>query len=363
MSRFYHTYDLNSEIEKELLRASHLAQILIDEFDLFVISKALFRALDREVNIEIVIISNSQNKSMKLVNLCKRLIDQEVSIYWKMDSDLFTKEDYFAIFDKEYLICGHEQADFEYPETLLRSKNDYFNGIAHSAQKINLLSGDIEIDFTVDKSIVLSKESITLKWETKNAHEIVIHPDQWSVSPQGVKTIQITEDTKFTIEGKNKDRSSRKSLFVRVIKENDIDIDVDVFDPIIKDFIAIRPASNGEGLYAAYLNQKIKLTWNIPMIGKFSESKLGKLPLVGSHEFELNGNETLLFTFKTINRTQAKKISFHCFHDESFFNVGSVEKQESEKTVSEQSSGSQNWISLFLNSCVKLFNIFIKKNI
>ena len=94
MSRFYHTYDLNSEIEKELLRASHLAQILIDEFDLFVISKALFRALDREINIEIVIISNSQNKSMKLVNLCKRLIDQEVSIYWKMDHTLFIKEDY-----------------------------------------------------------------------------------------------------------------------------------------------------------------------------------------------------------------------------------------------------------------------------
>ena len=87
MSRFYHTYDLNSEVEKELLRASHLAQILIDEFDLFVISKALFRALDREVNIEIIIISNTQNKSKKLVNLSKRLIDQEVSIFLKMDSD------------------------------------------------------------------------------------------------------------------------------------------------------------------------------------------------------------------------------------------------------------------------------------
>ena len=76
---------------------------------------------------------------MKLVNLCKRLIDQEVSIFWKMDSELFTREDYFAIFDKEYLICGAEQAEFEYPETLLRSKNDYFNGLANSAQRTNLL--------------------------------------------------------------------------------------------------------------------------------------------------------------------------------------------------------------------------------
>lgn len=363
MSRFYHTFDLNSEIEKELLRASHLAQILIDEFDLFVISKALFRALDREINIEIVIISNTQNKSMKLVNLCKRLIDQEVSIYWKMDSDLFTKEDYFAIFDKEYLICGSEQADFEYPETMLRTKNDYFNGIAHSAQRINLLSGDIEIDFTVDKSIVFSRETITLSWQTKNAHEVVIHPAEWSLSTQGIKIIQITEDTKFTIEAKNKDQASRKSIFVRVIKENDIDIDVDVYDPIIKEFIAIQPTSNGEGLYAAYLNQKIKLNWNIPMIGKFSESQMGKLPLVGSHEFELNENVTFLFTFKSINRVQTRKISFHCFHDESFFEEESVIEPEPEKTVSVKPSLTQNRFTLFINSCVKLFNIFNKKNI
>ncbi len=362
MSRFYHTYDLNSEIEKELLRASYLAQILIDEFDLFVISKALFRALDKEINVEIVIISNSQKKSMKLVNLCKRLIDQEVLIYWKMDHNLFTNEDYFAIFDKEYLICGKEQAEFEYPERLLRSKNDYFNGIANGAQKINLLSGDIEINFSVDKSIVFSGESITLNWEIKNAHEIVIHPAQWDVEPQGVKTIQITEDTKFTVEGKNKDKSSRKSLFVRVIKENDIEIDVDVFDPIIKNFIAIKSTSIEEGLYAVYFNQKIKLSWNIAMIGKFSESQLGKLPLAGTHELELNENETFLFTFKSINRTQVKKISFHCFHDESFFHEEQDDESEAKRTTSEEPLKTQNWISLFVSSCVKLFNIFNKKN-
>ena len=106
MFRFYHTFDLNSEIEKELLRASHLAQILIDEIDLFMLSKTLFKAIDNGVFIEIVIVSESNNKSMKLVNLCKRLIDQEVSIYWKLDEKLFTKKDFFAIFDKQYLISS-----------------------------------------------------------------------------------------------------------------------------------------------------------------------------------------------------------------------------------------------------------------
>ena len=95
---------------------------------------------------------------------------------------------------------------------------------------------------------------------------------------------------------------------------------MDVFDPIVRDFIEIETASDEEGLYAAYLNQKIKLSWNISMIGKFSELLLGKLPLQGIHEFVLSENKTFLFTFKSINRTQTKKISFHFFHDDKYLN-------------------------------------------
>lgn len=362
MSRFYQTFDLNSEIEKEILRSNYLVQIMIDEFDLFVISKALFKALNQDINIEIVIISNSQKKSMKLVNLCKRLVDLEATIYWKIDHSLFIKEDYFAIFDKEYLICGSKQSNYENPETLLRSKNDFFNGLAQSSQKINLFSGNIEIEFNLDKSIVFSQESVTLKWETKNAHQIIIYPQGWEVEAQGTKTIKINEDTKFTLEGKNKDNSLRKTVFVRAIKENDIDFDVDVYDPILKDFIAIEPTLTEQELYAAYLNQRIRLTWNIPMIGKLSESKLGKLPLEGSHEFILNQNENFLFTFKSIKSTQIKKMSFHCFYDESLFEDETEKDIMIEKTSQKEPKIPQKWTSYLMSMIVKLFNIFNKKN-
>ena len=362
MYRFYQTFDLNSEIEKELLRASYLAQIMIDEFDLFMISKHLFKALNQDINIEIVIISNTPKKSMKLVNLCKRLIDLEASIYWAMDDSLFTNEDYFAIFDKEYLICGSKQSIYQNPETLLRSKNDFFNGLAQSSQRINLLSGNIEIEFNVDKSIVFAQEYITLKWETKNTHEIIIYPHGWEVEAQGFKTIKINEDTKFTLEGKNKDKSLRKSVFVRVLKENEIDFNVDVYDSILKDFIAIEPTLTEQGLYAAFLNQRIKLTWNIPMIGKLSESKLGKLTLKGSHEFILNQNETFLFTFKSINKTQTKKMSFKCFYDESLFEENLEEGLKTEKLPQKEALNPQKWSSYLIRIGVKLFNIFKKKN-
>ena len=60
---------------------------------------------------------------------------------------------------------------------------------------------------------------------------------------------------------------------------------------------------------------------------------------------------------------QTRKISFHSFHDESFFEEESVTEREPEKTVSVKPSLTQNRFTLFINSCVKLFNIFNKKNL
>lgn len=362
MFRFYQTFDLNSEIEKELLRASHLAQILIDEFDLFLLSKTLFKALDGGVHIEIVIISNNNNKSMKLVNLCKRLIDQEASIFWKLDENLFTKEDYFAIFDKQYLISSQQKEEYEIPENLLRLKNDFFNGLAQSSQKFNLLSGDIETEFNVDKTIVLSSDEITLNWKTKNAHQRIIQPLGFEVEPEGNKTFSIKEDTKFTLEAKNNDLTIRKSLFVRVINENDLRLDVDAFDPIIKNYVPIKTASNNEDLYAAYFDQKLKISWNIASVGKLSESQLGKLKLVDHYEFILTENCSFLFTFKSVNRTQTKQISFHCFRDESIFKNESESKIEVKENQLNSPYRIDKSFNSLVNKGVKLFNIFNKKN-
>ena len=361
MFRFYNTFDLNSEIEKELLRASHIAQILVDEFDLFLLSKTLFKALEGGLHIEIVIISNNNNKSMKLVNLCKRLIDQEASIYWVLDEYIFTKEDYFAIFDKQYLISSQQKEEYEIPENLLRLKNDFFNGLAQSSQKINLLSGDIETVFNVDKTIVFSNDEITLNWKTKNAHQRIIQPLGFEVEPEGNQTFSITEDTKFTLEAKNNDLTIRKSLFVRVINENDLRLDVEAFDPIIKNYVPIRTASKHEDLYAAYFDQNIKISWNTSSVGKLSESQLGKLKLVDQHEFTLTENCSFLFTFKSINKTQTKQISFHCFPKESIFKNKSESKIEAKENELNSPYRIDKSFNFFIKKSVKLFNIFNKK--
>jgi hypothetical protein len=45
MFRFYNTNDLISELEKELLRDHRIVQLMLDEYDLFLISKTLFEAV------------------------------------------------------------------------------------------------------------------------------------------------------------------------------------------------------------------------------------------------------------------------------------------------------------------------------
>ena len=109
MFRFFNTNDLISEIKKELDRAQYSTQIYIDEFDLYMLSSELLKALDNNLNIEIIIVSKSNKKTMRLVNLCKRLIDLDANIYWKVNSSINHINNYFAIFDKQYLISGFKE--------------------------------------------------------------------------------------------------------------------------------------------------------------------------------------------------------------------------------------------------------------
>lgn len=316
MFRYYHTYNYTAEIDKELKRTNYLVQILVDEYDLFLLSKSLLGLLNREVNLEIVIISTTEKKSMKLVNLCKRLIDLNAQIFWKVDKDTFVKEDYFAIFDKQYLICARKQVDFENTETLLRLKNDFFNGFCIPSSKLRLKSGEIEIQFAATSSIIYSNELAVLTWDIKNAHQVTIEPEIGAVGASGTKQFSLKKDTLFKISAKNKDHSSKKSLFIRVIDTKAIDFAVSAFDTHIKEYVQLTPSSQNDSNYAVYYGQKIRIYWDIGLIGKLTEAKLGNLPLQREHEFEISKNETFIFIFKTINNQQVKTINFYCFEDE-----------------------------------------------
>jgi hypothetical protein len=79
--KFYTTFDIISEINVQILRFEHSIQILVDENDLFFLSSSLLEVINKNIEIEIIIVANANKKSLKVINLCKRLIDGGVSVY------------------------------------------------------------------------------------------------------------------------------------------------------------------------------------------------------------------------------------------------------------------------------------------
>lgn len=320
MFRYYSTYDIISEISIQITRFEHSIQLLIDENDLFFLSKSLFYTLDKNIEIEIIIVANNNNKSLKTINLFKRLIDGGVSIYWYNNSNFFNEELFFGIFDKTFLIFKTSSDTVtENEEAFVRYRNNLFKTIKSESEKIELLSGIINIEFNSDETIVQKNQTATLSWNIDNAYHVSIEPDIGDVPLLGSKEVILKSDQSYLLTAINKGSTFSKSVFIKVLETKEIEFEISVFDPIIKNFITIESSSLHDGHYGVYFGQSIKIYWNFNMIGKLHENTLGNLPLVGFHEFKILENTELGFTLNTLENTQSKRLVFHVFENAQIY--------------------------------------------
>ena len=298
----------------QILRFEHSIQILVDENDLFFLSSSLLEVINKNIEIEIVIVSNANKKSLKVINLCKRLIDGGVSVYWHCNSAIFNDSLFFAIFDKTYLVDkpNSEQIS-ENAEELVRIKNSFFKSVLIDSEKLKLLSGEINIEFSADKTIIKNNESVQFNWNVENAHHVSIEPMIGDVSLLGCKVLNLKKDQRFLLTAINKEFSISKILFIKVFENKDIEFNVSVLDPVAHQYIKIESSYLNKDNYGVYLGQTIKISWKINMIGKLHENTIGNLPLVGNHEFKIFKETYLFFTFITLDSKQIKKIVFHAF--------------------------------------------------
>lgn len=320
MFRYYSTYDIISEINTQISRFEYSLQILVDENDLFFLSKSLFNSLDKNIEIDIIIVANNNNKSLKTINLFKRLIDGGASIYWYNNPEFFNEELFFGIFDKTFLICkttSEKITDNE--EEYVRYKNDLFKTIKSDSEKIELLSGTIDIDFNSDETIVQKNQTALLSWNVTNAYHVSIQPDIGDVPLSGSKEVTLKTDQSYLLTAVNKGFTLSKSLFIKVFETKEIEFEISVFDPIIKSFITIEPSSLHKGHYGVYFGQLVKIYWNFNMIGKLHENTLGNLPLTGFHEFKIIENTQFGFTLNTLENTQLKSLVFHVFENAQIY--------------------------------------------
>ena len=360
MFRYYSTYDIISEINTQIDRFEYSIQILVDENDLFFLSKSLFNILDKNIEIEIIVVANNNNKSLKTINLFKRLIDGGVSIYWYNNSDFFNEELFFGIFDKTFLIFKTPSEKItENEEEFVRHKNDLFRTIKSESEKIELLSGVIDIDFSSDATIVQKNQTVLLNWKVQNAYHVSIVPDVGEVPLEGAKEVTLESDQSYSLTAVNKGSSLSKSLFIKVFETKEIEFEISVFDPIIKNFITIAPSSLHDGHYGVYFGQLVKIYWNFNMIGKLHENTLGNLPLVGFHEFKILETTKFGFTLNTLENTQIKTLVFHVFEDAQIYDK--INPKTSENLAEEPSMDSVNMFSRFNQFLVSTFTKFQRK--
>lgn len=316
MFKYYTTFDIISEINGQILRSEHSIQVLVDKNDLFFLSNTLLSLLNKNIEVELIIVSNSFRKTLKVINLVKRLIDGGFSVYWCTDDVGTDGHVGFGIFDKTYLITMPcDTLNEDNPAEVIRSRNVLFKSILLKSEKIELLSGDIQIAFTASNTMIQKSEPFELRWSVQNAHHVSIEPLLGDVDFEGSRILNLKEDETFTLKALNKETSISKILFVKVLEDEEIDFTVSVFDTILDQYITIEPSMLNEGNYGVYFGQTIKVSWDIKMIGKLHEHRLGVLPLSGFHEQKIFEDTELFFTFNTMGGTQMKKIIFHAFED------------------------------------------------
>ena len=77
------------ELDKEIDNASHLVQLIIDDFIFEKVGENLIKRLNEGISVEVVIVSKSNKKSIRLVNYSKEIIDLNGLVYLLIDEDFF----------------------------------------------------------------------------------------------------------------------------------------------------------------------------------------------------------------------------------------------------------------------------------
>ena len=346
MFRYFNSNEFYGEVEKEISRSSHLIQILVDEFGFIRFNEHILKKINEGVNVEFVVVSSNIKKSINLVNCAKKIIDFEGSVYFVNDSEIFSEKDFFGIFDKSYLISKKNKSLNILNEELFRQKNSLFESLSTKKNSLNLLSGNISATFSSDKTILNKNEDFKLTWNVKNAHEISIDNNIGVVTSNDSLIKSVDTDTKFNLTAKNKDFTLKKTIFIKIYIEDQINIKVKVFDEILQKYIEITPTSNHSNTYAIYKNQKVYLSWDIVTKGKFFEANLGDLNLKDTHKFVLGENKHFIFTYVSLNTKKSKKLSFYGFDN-------------NEKIINNENVVSKNIINKFFK---KLSDILFKKS-
>ena len=141
MYRYFQTQNLVEELDKEIEIASHLVQLIIDDFIFEKVGENLIKKLKEGISVEVVIVSKSNKKSIRLVNYAKEIIDLNGLVYFLIDKAIITAT---AILGRTLTKLCKKLLELEILETIYLSK---LKMIKHQKSEIDTI---ICIEFIIN---------------------------------------------------------------------------------------------------------------------------------------------------------------------------------------------------------------------
>jgi len=277
--------DFYDELEHEIYsHGRYHLQLIVSTESIIILFDILNRMLKDRRSMELIFYSRPSEKlSIEETNSLLRLANQGAVVH----RITFEQEELpLAILDKSILLVSSE-VSFEDPSKVLAQYKKIFRRVSFSAAPFLPSELDIEIDFWSDRDI-LSKNQITnLNWQVKNGDHVRIGPNIGEVEATGSIVISISDDTVYTLEARNKKGRVARNLFLKYVPEEELGMEVSIFEEELNQFIPIRSPDGFEGHFAVPYGYKVRIKWSGGIDGKLSSPQLGKLPSNGYRDISV----------------------------------------------------------------------------
>lgn len=301
--------DFYEELEREIyLHCRYHLQLLARVDSVTVLFETLNRLLKDRRSMEIIFYSHSSEKlSIEETNCLLRLANQGALVY----RIRYEQEEFpLAILDKSILLIssGFEN---ENSAKILAQYKKIFRKTCFSSDPLLPSEMDIEIDFWSDRDIIGKNQSTNLNWQVKNGDYVKVEPNIGEVEASGSLAINITDDVVYTLEARNKKGTVTRNLFLKYVPEEDLRLEVSIYEEELNQFIPIRSPDGFEGNFAIPYGYKVRLRWNGGVEGKLSSPQIGNLTSNGYRDLEVYQDCFFEFHKRNLFGKTTKMVKFY----------------------------------------------------
>ena len=283
---------------------------LLDE-----LSVSLFNLQTKGILIELIILMENENKSIKITNTLLRIAAGGGQIYCSSDNE--NKFGYFINIDKKIHISANELTNEIETNVLTRITNGILNFQDLKAESIPIVhqSGNPQIHLTASKEWVKTGEKITLSWEVFQAESVILMPLNLRLPPKGSYDVQINMDYLFSIQAQNDNAISEKRIFVKALKSLGLSFSLYISTDKLKDYIPLHAHPEIPFHYAIPPACHLRLYWEADRMGILNEEKWGEIPANGFRDIQFKEDSSLHFTWKTIFETKNTILHFYILQE------------------------------------------------